>query len=134
MFHEELVTAEQLLARPSGRPDILPVRHQHPALGLVAQVGGHHLIDDLGMDGGVVDLDQGLDPTVEIAVHPVGRGDEHPGARGRQAVAVAQTDDPAVFEEAPDNRLDADVLAEPRHAGPQAADPADHHVDPHTCL
>ena len=47
----------------------------------------------------------------------------------RQAVAAAEGVDARVFEEAADDRFDADVIGEAGHARPQAADAAHHEVD-----
>ena len=83
------------------------------------------------MAGLVLDRHQGLDPPRQVALHPVGRGDEHLGLLRRQAVAGAEADDARMLEEAADDALDPDVLRQPRHARPQAADAAHHQVDPH---
>ena len=47
----------------------------------------------------------------------------------RQPVAAAEAIDARVFEEAADDRLDADRLGQAGHAGTQAADPAHDEVD-----
>ncbi len=49
-------------------------------------------------------------------------------------MAGAEAIDAAVLEEAADDRLDADVLGQARHARPQAADAAHHEVDLHARL
>ena len=49
----------------------------------------------------------------------------------RQAVAAAEGVDAGMLEKAADDRLDADVLRQARHARPQAADAAHHEVDLH---
>src|SRR5215213_9705159 len=74
-------------------------------------------------------LDQHLDAPVEIAVHEVGRADPH-----ARLPTVLEPVDPAVLEETPDDRPDADVL---RHAGyprAQSADAAHDHLDGHARL
>src|SRR5690606_10707771 len=71
----------------------------------------------------------GLDAAVEIAGHPVGRSDVDGGLRVRQAMAVAERVDTRMFEEAADDRLDADRLRETGYAGPQAADAAHDEID-----
>ena len=54
--------------------------------------------------------------------------------RDGSAVAVAEADDAAVLEEAADDALDADVLGQAGHAGPQAADAAHDEIDRHAGL
>ena len=66
---------------PAFDPLELAVRRQHPTLRLVAQVGAQDLLLHLFMHGRVLDRYQGFDPAVEVARHPVGRGDEDLGLR-----------------------------------------------------
>ena len=70
-----------------------------------------------------------LDAPAEIAVHPVRR----PDVNLRIAVVV-KVEDPAVLEEAIDNGIDANVLADARQLGPQRADAAADQVDLHSRL
>ena len=128
------------------------VRTQHPAAGVRS---GDHVEQCRHPVGGrlVLDLDEGLDPPIEVAVHHVRAADPVLLLAGRQfrrigmvgplvgaeiglsrrfhrgAVPVAEVEDPRVLQEAPDNRADGDVLAQPGHTGPQRADPADRQVD-----
>ena len=53
---------------------------------------------------------------------------------GRQLVAVAEADDPAVLEKAADDALDADVFGKPGNARPQTADAAHDEIDAHPGL
>jgi hypothetical protein len=46
---------------------------EHPALRLVIEIGDHDLVQDLPMDGQVLDRHQRLDPTIQVARHPVRR-------------------------------------------------------------
>ena len=46
--------------------------------------------------------------------------------------AVLEIVQAAVFEKPPDNARDRDVLADARNSGPQAAQPADDQIDPHS--
>src|SRR3546814_15683849 len=73
---------------------------QGPALRLVLEVGEHDLLQDLLVDGGVLDGRQALDPPVEVARHPVGRGDEYARLAGRQWRAGGGGADAAGCEEA----------------------------------
>ena len=83
------------------------------------------------MHGRIVDRHQRLNAPVHVPLHPVGRTDENPGVPAGQQVAVAEGVDAAVLQEPPDDRLDADILRQPGHARPQAADAADHRHDLH---
>src|ERR1700722_20998889 len=67
-----------------------------------------------------------LDTAIEVARHHVGRGDIHSRFRARQALSHAKTVDSTVFEEAADDRFDANVFGKPRDARPQAANAAYH--------
>ena len=49
-------------------------------------------------------------------------------------MARSETDDPAVFQIAPDDRLDPDVFGQARYAGTQAADAANDQFDAHAPL
>src|SRR5204863_4171503 len=51
-----------------------------------------------------------------------------------QAMAGPETDDPAVLEKAPNDALDPDVIRKTRNTRTQAADAANHQVDPHPGL
>ena len=76
---------------------------------------------DLGRRG---QLDEDLDPAVEVAVHQVCRPD--PGVR---LAAVLEPHDPAVLEVAAEDRAHPDRLGEPGHARPHGADAADEQLD-----
>src|SRR3546814_2240098 len=52
---------------------------ENPALGLIIQVGDHDLVEDLLVNRCILDRYQGLDPAVQVAGHPVRRGNEHLG-------------------------------------------------------
>src|SRR3546814_12865846 len=67
---------------------------------------------------------QHLDAAVEVARHPVGRGNEQLGIGRRQALAGAEADDTRMFEETADQAAHPDILRQAFHAGPQAADAA----------
>ena len=103
------------------RATIAAVRRQVPTLGLVFQARDHDLLENLLVNGRVLDWYQSFHPTVQVTRHPVGRGDEDLGLRGRQAVAVSEADDPAMLEKPADDALDMDVVGEARNLGAQAA-------------
>ena len=69
-----------------------------------------------------------LDAPIEVARHPVGGADQE---QRLALVAVGEADDARMLEVATEDRAHADVLAEPGHAGTQAADAADGEVDLH---
>ncbi len=130
VFHEELVAVEKLGPGCAQVAGIAAIGRQDPALRLVPQVCGHDLRQDLAFHGRVMRLDQGFHPPRQVAAHPIGAGKEHARLDRGQALAVAETHDAAVFQEPPDNRLDADFLAQPLDARAQAADAADDQADP----
>ncbi|KIU01416.1 hypothetical protein QU38_01750, partial [Staphylococcus aureus] len=61
-------------------PGIVPVGLEHPALLVVEQVRHHHLVQHLVVHRLVEDRQHELDTAIEVALHPVGRGNEQPGA------------------------------------------------------
>ncbi len=78
---------------------------------------------------GVADLDEGLDPAVQVAVHHVGAAEPDLGL-----APVGEHEDPRVLQEASEDAADPDVLAQPRHARPDRADAAHPHVHRHARL
>src|SRR5690242_2048126 len=114
--HEVLVGVERLLARGRLYARRGPVRQDLPALLVVFEIRHHDLAEHLLVHRGVEDRAQRFDAAVEIARHHVGRRDVDRGAGVRQAVPGAEGVDAAVLEEAADDRLDADVVGEARHA------------------
>jgi len=48
------------------------IRLHIPALRLVLEQRDHDLVEDLLMDGRILDRNQRLDPAIEVARHPVG--------------------------------------------------------------
>ena len=65
---------------------------------------------------GVLDRGHDLDAVVEVARHQVGAAHE-----ADAAVGGVEDEEPAVLEKAADHAAHADVLAQLRHAGPQAS-------------
>ena len=66
----------------------------------------------------------------QVAKHPVGRSDEELAVE-RIGVPGAEMEDPGMLEEPADDRPNANRLAGPGHARPQAAGSADDEVDRH---
>ena len=88
------------------------------------EVDREDLVADDARELLVLDREEDLDAAAQVARHEVGAADD-------EAVLAAAVEpvDAAVLEVAADDAADADVLGEPGHAGPQAADPADDQVD-----
>src|SRR3546814_13068931 len=84
------------------------------------EVGDEHLVEDLGVDGLILDRDHIFDAAVEIARHPVGRRNEQLHAVMRQRRAIGESPYAAVLEKAADARFDPDRLRQPAQAGAQA--------------
>src|SRR6266436_6741455 len=99
---------EWLLARLPAAID--PVGTHGPALPVILQVGDHDLIEDLLVHCRIFHRTEQFDAPVEVARHPVGRRQEYLRFRRRQRLAVAETDDACMLEEAADDALDADIL------------------------
>src|SRR3546814_5706877 len=57
---------------------------------VVEQIGDHHLIEDLVVDGMVLDRQHIFDTAIEIARHPVRRGNEQFRVVVGQRIAVAE--------------------------------------------
>ncbi len=96
---------------------------QVESAGFVAQRRDEHLTEFLlGLLVG--DLDERLDPPVEVAVHKVRRAD--PDLVGP---AVAESDHPRMLQEAAENRPHPDALRQAGHAGAQGADSPDDQID-----
>src|SRR3546814_4232500 len=77
----------------------------------------------------VLDRQHIFDTAIEIARHPVRRGNEQFRVVVGQRIAVAERPDAAVFEKTADHRLDADALGHLGHARAQTADAAHHEID-----
>src|SRR5882724_10716883 len=121
---ESLLRAQR---RPAVGPDPLrgAVGENAPRLHGVGELRLENLAD-LPVQGGVQDREGGLDAAVEVAGHPVGRGQEV-----LRLSAVLEVVDARVLEIAVHDRDDADVLGEVRDLRAQAADAADDEIDPH---
>src|SRR6516164_10681202 len=65
----------------------------------------------------ILDLNQYLDPPVEVAVH-------HVGAADPELIDAIEMDDPRVFQESAENRANRNVLREAFHPRAQGADAA----------
>src|ERR1700728_2823931 len=127
--HEVSLGVELLLAGGGLDARRRAVGEKLAALLVVLEVRYHDLIEDLFAPRGIDDRAEHLDPAVEIARHDVGRGNIEGGLRMRHAVTRAEAKNPAMLEEAADDRFDADVLRQPRHTRAQAADAAHHEFD-----
>ena len=119
--HEVALRVERLLVLAHGLAARRAVGTDDVGLHVVGHVGEHDLPQHLRVHGGVLQRHDHLDAPVEVARHEVGRADPDDRVLARQRLAVAEAVDAAVLEEAPDDRLHADALAEAGHARPQAA-------------
>src|SRR4051812_41551758 len=99
--HEIMMEVESLALFGSD-PLVAAIGLQAPALLGVEQIGDHHLVEHLGVDGRVLDRQHIFDAAVEIARHPVGRADVDPGIAVGQLVAVSEAPDSGMLEEAAD--------------------------------
>src|SRR5580658_3154066 len=108
--HEVLVGRKGALLVPARGAQVASVSVHEPALGLVVQIRHHDLIQHLLVDRGVLYRSQNLDATIEVARHPVGRGDEHASVIGGQGVAVRKDAYPRVLQETADDAFYPDVV------------------------
>src|SRR6266852_2816758 len=120
---ERLLTGCGLYARRGA------VRQELPALLVVLEIGHHDLVEHLLVHGRIEHRAEHLDPAIEVARHEVGGGNVHRSLRVRQRMAGPEAIDPAMLEEAADDRFDPDAIGEPGHAGPQATDTAHDEID-----
>ena len=86
------------------------------------------------MHRAVADRHQHFHATIEIAAHPIGRGNEYARAPVGQGGAIAERPDAAVLQETADDRFHCDPFRKPGHARPQAADAAHHQGNVHAFL
>src|SRR3546814_2128877 len=107
----------------------LAVWLQYPALLVIDQIGHEYLIENLVVDGRILDRNHIFDAAIEIARHPVGRRDEELHPLMRQERAGGKGPDAPVLQKAADDRLDPDRFRQARHARPPAADAAHDQVD-----
>ena len=105
------------------------IRQELPALLVILEIGDHNLAENLFVHGGIENRTQDLDPAVEIAWHHVGGRNINRGLRMRQRMAGPETVDAAMLQETSDDRFDADIFGQPRHARPQTADAAHDQVN-----
>src|ERR1035438_1176406 len=123
LFHEPLLSVQRLLT-PLGTPNILPTALHDPCLRGVVQINFENLVLDLTNQRRVFQGKQHLHATVEVAWHQVGAAQVD-----FFFAAVTEIIDAAVLQEAADNADHLNVLADPRHARPQAANSAHQQAD-----
>src|SRR6266568_4237052 len=127
--HEILVGVERFLAGGGLYARRSAVRQELPALLVVLEIRHHDLVEHLLVHRRVEHRAQHLDAAIEVARHEVGGGNVDRGPRVRQRMTGPEAIDPAVLEEAADDRFDPDALGQSRHSRPQAADAAHDEVD-----
>ena len=118
------VEPEPLPAPDPSHPDPPAVGLQFPRVGLVAEGVVEDAHQSL-LNVGVVDGHDHLHPTVQVALHQVGRADPHPQ---RAAVDATEAEDPRVLEVPADDGADPDRLGQPGHPGPKAAPAPDDQI------
>ena len=104
------------------------VGQDFPGFGRVGQLNGQDMAE-LGLESGIEYGKGDLDPVVEVARHPVGRGQKVLGFAG-----VLKIKDAGVFQKAVDNGNHADIIRNARQSGPQAANAPNDQVDLHPGL
>ena len=85
-------------------------------------------VDDLTLDVGIENRESGLDPAIQIPLHPIGRSQEE-----IFCPIVIEIPDPRVLKEHINNTGYLDIRTI-RLVGHQATDAAHNQVDPHASL
>src|SRR3546814_19921570 len=88
----------------------LAVWLQYPALLVIDQIGHEFLIENLVVDGRILDRNHIFDAALEIARHPVSRRAEELHPLMRQQRAVGQGPDESMLQNAAYDRLAPDSL------------------------
>src|SRR5260221_460634 len=127
--HEILVGVEGFLARGGLYARGTAIRQDLPALLIILEIRDHNLAEDLLMNRRIENRAQNFNAPVEITGHHVGRRNINRRFRMRQRVASTKAINPTVFEEATNNRFDADVFGQSRHSRTQATNAAYHQIN-----
>ena len=77
---------------------------------VVPEVRAHDFLQDLPVNGWILDRNQLFNPAIEVSWHPVRGREEDLRLGGRQRMTPTKTHDAAVLQEASDEALDGDVL------------------------
>src|SRR5690606_22865800 len=93
---------------------------------VVSQHNTQHAVKESVFRFRFFDRTEDFDPTVHVARHPVGRGDEH-----FFLTAGLEVVNTAVIKEAVGDRKDFDVLREPRDSAAETTNAANDQVDLH---
>ena len=104
------MSVERLLAFGQRNPYARAVGQHPKALLVVHQVGFHDLIEHMLMHCGIEQRNEGLDTSIEIALHEVRGRNEHSGLRVGQSVTGAERVDARVLQEPSDDRFDSNVV------------------------
>src|ERR1700685_1444484 len=109
LLHVEAMPIPEVSEAPSSmEPYVFAIRHQHARLQCVGKVGRDHFGENLIAEHGVAQTEDHLDALVDIALHPIGAAEKHFRLAG-----VAENEDAAVLEKAPDDAAHANPAAEP---------------------
>ena len=112
----------------------MPIRAKLPALQRVLQIDHHDLIQHLRMHGGVFYRHHGFHAPIHIPRHPIGGGDINLGAARWQPMPIAEYVNARMFQKAPNDGFDANIVRKPRHARAQAANAAHNGIHLHAGL
>lgn len=108
--------------------DVTAIRLQAPAVGVVGQVQ-LQLFLHAGQQLFAFDREASLDALVEVALHPVGAGEEH-----LLVAAIEEVENTCVLKEAANDRAHMDVVRNPGNPRTQTAHAAHHQIDAHAGL
>src|SRR5471032_3068675 len=128
LFQQRRLRTARVLVAGRRVAHVAAVRLQAPAVGVVSEVA-FQLFLDAHDQLLAFHREAGLYTLIEVALHPVGTGEEH-----LLFAAVEEVEHPGVFQEAADDRAHVDVVGNPRNARAQAAHATHHQVDAHTGL
>ena len=93
VLHEKPVATEgEAAIWPSGSC-IAAIGLHHPGLGNIGQIGRHDLANNLRLDGFIVNFNQCFNPAVQVAIHPIGRGDINSRLGAVQIMAIGKAND-----------------------------------------
>ncbi len=87
-----------------------PSGNELKALLVVHQIGFHDLVEHMLVNRRIAQRHQGLDATIEVALHEIGRRKIDMRLGVRQSVSAAEGVNAGVFEKPSDDRLGADVF------------------------
>src|SRR5436853_7604826 len=100
------------------------VRTQTPRFDIVLQIGIEHLGLDPRAQLRIIDRRDQLDPSLEVAKHPVRAADVD-----LFIASIRKVKDPAVLKKSPDDADDSNITRQSRHSRYQRANSANYQID-----